>query len=169
MTNEFDNGVSQLQAVLDIFNNKTEYAKQLREIDNKNKELRSLVRAVGTITEIDKIKRAAQVELEKLQSENDFLKEKSAVIDVTIAEAESRASTIINNASVRIREQQYALDQREKELAENRKQFNIREIELRRNEEKVRVIKLAVESDLRRAKQAQESTNRFAVEYGVRV
>ncbi len=157
-------GMHQLDAILDIIKNETVYKKRLDDLKKKHKELVDLIKTVGEVNSIHDIREQAQNEKAKITGELDSLKAKKDQADEIIAQAHVRARSIETDAANRAREQNNILDQREKELHENRKQFTDRDIELKKSEESVRSSKLAVEAELSRLAQLQESANAVRLE-----
>ena len=158
LSNDFNNGLAQLQAVIDIFNNKSAYEKQIKELEKHKKELAKMVAVVGKITEIDNIKKQILIEKDKIVQELETIKKRQADVTVEMVEAQARARSIEADAVHRVSDQQTALDFREKELTENRKQLGERERMLTLAEIKVKDMQAIVVVELKRVEHLQEAT-----------
>ena len=153
-------GIQQIETIYDMIKNKTVYEKRVAYLKEKRKELLDLIATVGSVNAIHEIREQAKLEKVKITKELNALKDKKEAADPLIAEARTRASTIEADAASRARDQQAALDYREKELTANRKQLAEREKEVRKAEDTVNGSRLAANAELDRLKQLQEAANK---------
>ena len=153
-------GMHQLESILSIVKNEAVYKKRLVDLKKKRDELLDLIATVGSVNAIHEIREQAKLEKVKITKELNALQDKKEAADTLIAEARTRASTIEADAASRARDQQTALDYREKELTANRKQLAEREKEVRKAEDTVNSSRLAANAELDRLKQLQEAANK---------
>lgn len=152
-------GMHQLESILSIIKNESVYKRRLMDLKKKRDELLELISTVGSVNAINEIREQAKQEKLKITAELDALSDKKEVADSVISEAHGRAKFIEETAGSRIREQKNILDLREKELHVNTKQLNERENEVRKTEERVRMLELSVGAEYKRLEQLKEATN----------
>ena len=158
-------GMKQLEAILDIVKNEVAYKKRLKDLEKKRADLVALIRTVGDVNAIEEIRLQAQVEKSKVLAELAGLHDKKEKADEVIAEARVAAKSMESDALSRIRSQKDEVDQREKQLAEQRRQLDDREKEVRQAEAKVEGARLATNAELSRLAQLQELANKARTDY----